>query len=825
MRIVKLSAIKDELQSHLKRQDLFPIIGSGFTKGCRTEYEKDGRVPSGEEMKLYMQEYLTEHGHEAPVNESFSKVARYYDKFVVPSDFCAYFKRNFLGVKLTGWRKRFLDINWKFIYTLNLDDAIEKNSRYQFKVLPNKEIESEGIKDEKCVFKLHGDAEELVKYKRKQGSGSSVLSFLEYISSLKTNESMLVKLREDLSYSNALFIGCSLSDELDLLSVAQQLKEAPQKVKRNRYFVMMGEPSEYLSVDLEDHGIDTVISVDDWETFYQEFSDIAKTCNYVMEDELKKFRNLPVSTAPKEEDIDYLLHGKFLLDKTENTVRIPFFFIHRDIEERILQEMEACQIQIIHGTRVSGKTYLLAGLLRQIRDRDTYYFDSRNQVDKQLLTHLLRLKRSTLFFDTNVLTLDAVKNLLNTDYAQLGKQNINIVLCINNSDREILELVAYNRKYQPGFNEVTRIYELSNSFSKDQGKGGSKQAGEVEAINEKLQEAWHLPFSRNSTLLDNLLDLQIKLRENGNTIFDPPIQMESVNTSRICLLILLAQNEKVSAREIVQCGLMVECGSLLHDLKMTVEEDHRSLLSLNAIDSARYQIVCNAKVWLLGQLREIVKRDEFKKMAIDAFNRLVTSFLGRSRQFRQVEKLVKFDKLNEIFPNSKRMIVEIYEELQPVLGKSYQYYHQNAKCHLWGMSKSDYGLEELEYARIAALTGLSIVGEELDAGAFLPRQVAYAHMLNTLTIIYTKLCFFEKFSVIETVDETVDYFYRAVNCSENYAAMRNAKFKHWSVREESGGVLSSWISYITTNEVEMSAQSKEKVTRILAFWMDLAAVT
>lgn len=817
MRIVKLSDIRDELQSHLKRQDLFPIVGSGFTKGCKTEFGKGGQVPSGVEMKAYMLEYLKEHGHAAPSNESFSKVARYYDKFVEPSDFWSYFKQNFIGVKLTGGRKKFLEINWKFVYTLNLDDAIERNSRYQSKVLPYRELQVDAFKDEKCVFKLHGDADELVKYKR--GSGA-ILSFLEYISSLHKNQSMLVKLSEDLSYSNSLFIGCSLSDELDLLSVAQQLKETPPKVQRNRYFVMSGEPDEYLSVDLEDHGIDTVISVDDWDEFYQEFSAIAEACDYVMEEELQEFRNLSCADAREEDAIHYLLHGKFLLDKGRGIVCFPDFFIQRDIEEKILREMTTYRVQIIHGTRISGKSYLLAGLLRQIRNRDTYYFDSRNQVDTPLLTHLLELNHSVLFFDTNVLTLEAVKSLLKTNYAVLEERELNIVLCINNSDREVLELVAYEKKYRSEFKEKTCTYELSNSFSKSQWDGTSKRLGEVDAINQKLRNAWRLPFDRNSSLLDNLLDLQKKLRET-DAIFDPPLNMESVNTQRICLLILLAQNEKVSARELVQCGLVTESVHLLQDLTVTVEEDHRSLLSVNTIDSARYQIVCNAKVWLLGQLREIAKRKEFKKMVIDAFSRMVSAFLGNSKQFRRVEKLVKFDKLNEIFPNSKRMIVEIYEELMPVLNESYQYYHQNAKCHLWGMSNADYKIKELENARIAALTALSIVEEEMDTGAFLPRQVAYAHVLNTLTIIYTKLCFMEKFLVVETVDETVEYFYRAINCNENYDAMQDAKFRQRNVREEYGGMLFKWISYIMTNEVAMSGQSKEKVTNILAFWKDL----
>lgn len=824
IRVKKLCELEDELKGHLKRQDLFPIIGSGFTRGCKAGPKRDGCVPSGEDMKHYMREYLEVHGHPLSSDIPFAKVARYYDKFAEPADFWSYFKQNFIEVRLPEDRQQFLEVNWRFVYTLNLDDAIEKNSRYQSKVLPRRELQEDALKDDKCVFKLHGDADELIKYRRPQADGpnpNATLTLPDYVASLKTNEALLEKLSEDLSYSNALFIGCSLSDELDLLSVAQQLQDVPPRIQLNRYFVMKGEPDEFLEVDLADYGIDTVIVVDDWGTFYRDFSAMAATCGYVEEEELHGFQNLLCADAREEDSIDYLLHGKPLLDKEKRVVCYPYFFIHRDIEDRVLREMRTRRVQIIHGTRVSGKTYFLAGLLRQIRNRDTYYFDSRNQVDAPLLTRLLNLRRSVLFFDTNVLTLDAVKALLRADYDQLNVQELNVVLCINNSDREVLELVAYERKYRPEFDRKAQTYELSNSFSKTQGKKKNAQLGEVDALNQKLREEWKIPFDKNRTLLDNLLDLQKELCSTGETIFDHPLEMRSINTDRLCLLILLAQNEKITARELVQCRLTRESGKLQDDLRMTVEEDHRSLLSVNSIDSARYQIVCNAKVWLLGQLREIVKYSKFKSMVIDAFKRMAGAFLGNTRQFKRVEKLVKFDKLNEIFPNNKKMIVDIYQGLMPVLNESYQYYHQNAKCHLWGMSKDGYKEEELQKARTAALTALRMVEDELDVTPFLPREVAYAHVLNTLTIIYTKLCIMEKFENADIVDQTVDYFYRAVDCIANYDAMYDAKCRRRNVREESGGVLANWISEIVTKEVPMSMQSKEKMTRILAFWKDL----
>ena len=819
MRIVRLSEIRDELQSHIRRQEIFPIIGSGFTRGCKTR-ARDGEnhcVPSGQDMQGYMKKYLADHGHPVPTEYSFSKIARYYERFADKSDIIQYFKQHFIHVDLNGLRKDFLSLNWKLVYTLNLDDAIERNSPYQFKVLPNrKDLQLDAISDEKCVFKLHGDAEEFIKY---GDSKDTVLSFVNYITSLSTNRPLLEKLRTDLDYSNTLFIGCSLSDELDLLDVAQQLK-ANLTTQKNRYFVTDKQPDEFLMVDLEDYLIDTVIRVDNYDSFYRDFIGLARESISVNGKELDEFRNIPCRTAPPKNNIDYLLRGRFLLNKGKKAVFLPEFFIERDVGTKILQEMHCNEIQIIHGPRVSGKTYLLAGLLHNIHDRDTYYFDSREQVNQSLLDHLLTHKNSVFLFDTNVLSIDAIESLIKTGCTQLKNNRINVICCINNSDREILALVGYEKRHLIGTSSGLQIYELKGSFSS--GKG--RNTRECERINKKLKLAKQklLPFSKNQTILDNLLYMQKKLQIKKAVQFDHPLDIAPGDVEKICLLILLALNERVTASELVRCGLTTKSSELLQELKVTIEEDHRNLLTLNSIDSVSYQIVCNAKVWLLNQVREVAKKPALQQTIVDAFKRLIEDFLGNTRQFKRVERFVKFDKLNEIFPDGKRLVVGIYEGLNPVLNESYQYYHQYAKCHLWGMASPGYEKHELEEARIAALTALNMITDELDSSDTLPRQIAHAHILNTLTIVYTKLCFLENFQNEHIFDDTVDYFYQAIKCEDNYGAMCRAKYSNRTAKEEEGGVLKRWISRVMSGEAYISSENSGKINEIVTFWKKLS---
>lgn len=380
--------------------------------------------------------------------------------------------------------------------------------------------------------------------------------------------------------------------------------------------------------------------------------------------------------------------------------------------------------------------------------------------------------------------------------------------------RQTLALIGYEKK-RLHHGQRIRVYELKQRFS----VGTHFSPGEIDAINKNLKLANLLPFSQSQTILDNLLDMQKKLRINKPTKFDPPLRVEIGDSEKICLLVLLAQKEKISAKELVQCGLIIKNAELLQELKITVEEDHCSLLALDTIDNVSYQIVCNAKVWLLDQLREIGKNSSMGTTIVDAFQRLTLAFLGGTQNFKRVESLVKFDKLNEIFPDGKRLIIEIYEGLKSILDESYQYYHQYSKCHLWGMSKRGYGSNDLNSARIAALTAFRIV-EQLDIST-LPHSIAHAHILNTLTIIHTKQCFMEKFTKRDTLEEAIEYFHKAISCKENFEAMRSAKNTRSNSKEEDGGVIQRWITYIITKNVPIPKASRGKVREILIYWKTL----
>lgn len=810
MRIVRLEEIREELKRHIRSNALFPIIGSGFTKGCRTKLH-DQVVPSGSQMKDYMIRYLFDHGHVVSSETSFSRVARYYEVVASQEDFWHYFRDHFTNVELSDPQKTFLSVNWKYVYTLNLDDAIEHNSRYSDVILPNRSIRLDALEPYRCVFKLHGDAHELVKYREKN---RAVLSIIEYISSLSESKSMLEKLTEDLNYTNAIFVGCSLREELDLLSVAHEVN-AKNKAQINRYYVTKTAPSEIDQMDLSDYGIDTIILVEEYDSFYYQFAKLAEECEFIPADEIDLYRDFSIAEAPSKKSVDYLVSGRYLLDMKSHTVFFPKYFIERDTEADVLSDMHEERLQIIYGARISGKSYFLAGLLKKIKNRDVYYFDSRSHIDASLLKKLLDKYHCVLLIDTNVLDREAIKLLFNSTKILLSK-DINVILCVNNSDRDILQMIRDNQ--HEGKTSHVKSYPLGKRFSC--AKSGKTEIKEVENLNEKLKLEGIIPFERTQTILDNLIKIQSYMRAKAPTRFDDPISVPVGNTKKMSLIIMLVLYEKVTAHELVRCGLMQANTELLKELKITIEEDHCQLLSIENIDLVSYQVVCNANVWLLDQLRLLSTKSQYHKTIIDAFSHIIQSYLDGSKRYKTVEDFVKFDRLNELFPNGKRLIQDIYDGLRPLLYDSYQYYHQYAKCRSWGMSTSRYSMEELNKARIAGITALQMVKEYNIEEDFI-HHMAYAHILNTVSIIYAKMCFLESFYEKQTVVDTCQYLLLTIKCPENYLAMQSAKHTKNKSRDEDGGVIKKWVEYMLHYSSDFEPEIKRYFAVILQYWRNL----
>ena len=120
---VPYSEVKSEIQQQLKRAALIPILGSGFTRGCTS---RKGTVPSGDDYKEYMiDQIIKTRGYDDSKRlnyekKQFSDISTIYHEIVPKEDQRDYLRNNFTKVEVSSEKKKFLKINWPYVYTLIL---------------------------------------------------------------------------------------------------------------------------------------------------------------------------------------------------------------------------------------------------------------------------------------------------------------------------------------------------------------------------------------------------------------------------------------------------------------------------------------------------------------------------------------------------------------------------------------------------------------------------------------------------------------------------------------------------------------------------------
>ncbi|ECV6024379.1 hypothetical protein DIL11_15005, partial [Salmonella enterica] len=228
------------LATAFSENSLIPIIGAGFTRGCLTSSNK--RVPSGNEFKAIMINIIkTQKGY---VNESvikkleaktFSEISELFfnENWVPRSEVIKCLENYFSGVTLTQDKKDFLKcISWPYIYTLNADNGIEKHSEYKV-ALPYDDALSFDSKKYPTLYKIHGDVE----YEMRHDVSRLVFRKSDYLSSLESNRKMLELLQIDFREKNIIYIGCSLSDEIDLAFLVAKQSQSGRKSTKNIIFL------------------------------------------------------------------------------------------------------------------------------------------------------------------------------------------------------------------------------------------------------------------------------------------------------------------------------------------------------------------------------------------------------------------------------------------------------------------------------------------------------------------------------------------------------------------------------------------------------------
>ena len=769
MEIKKMSEEINSIKNNIMSSSLIPVLGSGFSVSMLA---KEGLVPSGADMKKHMINTLSKLDVSYDFeNKSFSQLTKYYNKKVSLSERKEYFLKNFTKVKLSRLCTEFLNINWPYIYTLNIDDAIEQNSEY-IPVGPNREFDEEFECYEKRVYKLHGDVHEIISLK--DGDRCYIFDSDQYVDSLEDNKWILDKVKQDYLEKNILFLGCSLDDELDLRKVFSVSKKEKTIIQTEKYYVTDKVPSEYESMDLESYGITTVIVVDTYDEFYETMisikTDIEKA---TIKNEIESFKNIPVTILSNQNETnkDYILYEKMPFNKKEGKIYLPYFFISRQITDDILQDMKDIPLQIIYGKRVSGKSYILLDLVRRLKDRDVYYFDSRSKMNIENLDYLFKKQKITILLDTQTLPIKTLNYIFSYNLIDLLQKQINVILCINTSRKEeVFELRAISD------NPYAKTYYVNNKFNGENGK-------EYEDIKKKMSSI-NLPyFSKNKTIIDGVLWIQKQLSRSTSGVLSN-FNISKDNYMQLAYLILMANYGKVTTGSMCKFDLQQEPYQLMSKLEKAIEPDFRNVFMFDG-DTSRFQIVCNAQAWLLGYLSSISIREEYFDSFVSAFHHIVNKISesrgDQNRIRKELFEFIKFDNINLLLGSARnekhsiavrKLIQAIYSDLKLFLGEDYQFNHQHAKCILWGIEALPE--EEREKEINKAISTISLTIEQIEETkettpnkTYINKSLAHAHFTSCMI----RVKHFLLYPAVDSFQEAVKQTCQAISYKDNWEAI------------------------------------------------------
>ena len=379
----------DIFKTMFSLRNLVLVCGAGFTKGSTS---RKGSVPDASQLQSLMLKVLKQQvGDEAKSLEGlkFSEIAEHFlnPEFVPPSTVKEMLRDLFTGVTVGQTKKSFLACPWPYVYTLNIDDAIERNSIYNAKIISNRKISADARQTIPCVFKVHGCAEEELLYDE---PSKIIFSTGQYVRSLTTNESMLNALRTDLVEGNILFVGCSLDNEIDLLyALAEYQGKFPPG--RRSIFVTRSEPNKFQAAKLRQHGVNTILLVDDYDAFYTWAANLGS----------RQSPKIPISFSSAKPGQSLLIIGK---DRAANQAHllqdpkigrledIPYYYAARDVQPAVIESTTKHAVTLVRGRRFSGKTLLLKSIAKASKARDVLYFPSLSTITAEEIEQLAASK-------------------------------------------------------------------------------------------------------------------------------------------------------------------------------------------------------------------------------------------------------------------------------------------------------------------------------------------------------------------------------------------------------------------------------------------------
>lgn len=663
------------LRGILDTQRCVPFLGAGFTAG---EKSRGGRVPSGDAWLQVMKQQIasaptSDKPSSAELNSyGFQATADiYFREDIVPLELIkATVNERFTDVRIRDQSKlEFLRLGWPYIYTLNIDDALEK-SIDAIKVLPYRAFTR--FEGRQFVYKLHGDADDVLAAPSRENL-DVIFGRGDYVRGLDRNRPLLGDLTTDFAEKNLLFVGCSLTDELDVLFALAGVKPDSTRAKTARIYITHQEPADYTTKRLlRSYGITDVI-VGDYALFYAFCQTIVETRSTVP-CLLKGFEYN--DNAPPHGDralVEYMVQTGW------SGERNPYLISIERQSQRLLRKRLPNPLTIISGRRFSGKTTLLHRILNENRARRRFLIPSTTQVSLALLNEVLLSKDSLIAIDTDALNAAQLSDI-RQKMDRLRENNVSVIIARNNSD------YIFDENNQPELN-----IDLSSSLQVDEAAKLDLLTSPLgfQRWNSQLRILDNLFIMAESPIVKGVLKSNIRLSEAITAMCDNELRSETLVTDFMVLYYLAVKSKMPSRvyRSLVQqWNPAFSSDVLIHEFV----NKWAPFVELSVTDAATHsvfnsslQLVSNSHAWIQLSLRKISTELGVERSA-EHIARLYSLVRGVDPR---AYDLILFDKINAIYETRNprqadwraRMIGLIYEKLRTVLFEDANYWLQRAK--------------------------------------------------------------------------------------------------------------------------------------------------
>ncbi len=745
-------------------KSLIPIVGSGISCGLEA---RNGRVPNGTQYKKHMLQCLTDCGHFSAEEldelgkRSFSSLCDVYedDDHVPASTRFAYMKNHFYQVRYEeeDSRRRFFDIDWPYIYTLNIDDAIEGNSSYKKIILPRSgiDVRAQVFNEERCVIKLHGDIGDILIYH----TSEKVFTAREYALSITDHAPIYGRLKNDRLHQNIVYIGCSLDDEFDLLAISHLPCEDEKDTTSRSYIFTLGCPSTLQQTDYKKFGITDIVCFKSYDAMYEFLYSTWRESTLIRQKDIAGYRTPGIQNIPntdRDANYAYFFWGKNLIDPAGIDIHYPAYFIKRSLTDQIVRDMDKSHIQIITGRHLSGKTYLLADLYRTIRDRTVYIFNGISKLSTPALDSLLSVTGSVFLLDTGAIDRAQLAHILERKKNIHDNKN-NLVIVIRQDDQPVFGLLHDERGKL--LSEII-LYTVPNRFA------DSKTVKELSDINRRLPYA-HLPIIHSKhTIVDHLIFAEDELSAKGRFL---KIRLTIDSHIQLAFLIMLAVKESTTTLDLVSFNLEAAAVDLSRKYEQFIERIPTGLYERDASDPSGVKYVLNSKYWLRRELGQFAQQEKNHGMIADAYRHLIDCIRRLSphdehRQRRMYRAYIMFDVMNEIFFNrtqgNLKLMVTIYTHLHKRLAEDFNFIHQEAKCYLnFAYYTKSNGTEKetrLRTAHDLVVIAESMAQSSYERAASDTLYRALSHIQYTHATVLCEWCNVQKFADPDTIRKAID---------------------------------------------------------------------